>query len=59
MCMVKTDKQFLVRFDEKILNRLREVADQEGRTVTDLIREAVAELLSYRERGRKPKTGGK
>ncbi len=59
MCMVKTDKKFLVRFDERILNRLRGVAEKEGRTVTDLIREAVAELLSYRERGIKPKTGGK
>jgi len=59
MCMVKMDKKFLVRFDERILNRLREVAEEEGRTVTDLIREAVAELLSDRERGRKSKTGGK
>lgn len=48
--MSKIDSQFLVRFDKKILEKLKLVAEQEGRTVTELIREAVAELLRDRER---------
>ena len=56
--MRKRAAQFLVRFDEKILERLKRVAEEEGRTVTELIREAVAALL--RKRGKeKPRKGGK
>ena len=52
--MRQRSAQFLVRFDEAILNKLRGVAREEGRTTTELIREAVAELLRDRER-QKPK----
>jgi predicted DNA-binding protein len=51
--------QFLVRFDEKILERLKQVAEEEGRTVTELIREAVAALLRKREKEKPKKKGGK
>jgi len=46
--MRQRSAQFLVRFDEAILNKLRGVAKEEGRTATELIREAVAELLQKR-----------
>ncbi len=48
--MRQRSAQFLVRFDEAILNKLRKIAKQEGRTATELIREAVAKLLRDRER---------
>ncbi len=48
--MRQRSAQFLIRFDEAILNKLRKVAKGEGRTTTELIREAVAELLGDRER---------
>jgi hypothetical protein len=54
--MRKRDAQFLIWFDRRVLERLKQVAEEEGRTVTELIREAVAELL--RKRG-KSKKGGK
>jgi hypothetical protein len=48
--MSKIDGQFLVRFDKNILEKRQTAAEQEGRTVTELIREAVAGLLRNRER---------
>jgi len=56
--MRQRSAQFLVRFDEAILNKLRGVAKEEGRTTTELIREAVAELLRDRKIY-KPKKGRK
>lgn len=53
--MRQRSAQFLVRFDDAILNKLRQVAKEEGRTATELIREAVAEFLIDREH-RKSKT---
>lgn len=52
--MRKRDAEFLVWFDRRILDKLKQVAEEEGRTVTELIREAVAELLRKREKD-KPK----
>lgn len=46
--MRKRTAQFLIRFDERILETLQKVAKEEGRTVTELIREAVAEFLRKR-----------
>ena len=50
--MRKRQSQFHIYFDKDVLDRLMKVAKEEGRTVTELIREAVAELLSDRERGK-------
>ncbi len=50
--MRKRQSQFHIYFDKDVLDRLRKVAKEEGRTVTELIREAVAELLRDRERGK-------
>ena len=57
--MRKRAAQFLIRFDEKILERLKQVAEEEGRTVTELIREGVAALLRKREKEKPKKKGGK
>jgi hypothetical protein len=46
----RRDAPFLIWFDRKILEGLKQVAEEEGRTVTELIREAVAELLRKREK---------
>ncbi len=56
--MRQRNSAFLVRFEDHILERLKQVAKEEGRTVTEIIREAVAELLRDRER-RQPKKRGK
>jgi Ribbon-helix-helix protein, copG family. len=48
--MRQRNSAFLVRFEDHILEKLKQVAKEEGRTVTELIREAVAELLRDRER---------
>jgi predicted DNA-binding protein len=45
----KRDKQFLVWLDENIHERLKKLAKQEGRSVSELIREAIADLLTKRE----------
>jgi predicted transcriptional regulator len=49
--MRKRDAQFLIWFDRKVLDKLKQVAEEEGRTATELIREAVAALLRRREKG--------
>ena len=46
--------QFLVRFEDNIIEKLKLIAKEEGRTITEIIREAVAELIRDRERT-KPK----
>lgn len=51
--MRKRDAEFLVWFDRRILDKLKQVAEEEGRTATELIREAVAELLRKREKSKK------
>jgi predicted DNA-binding protein len=45
----KRNAQFHLYLDEKVLNRLRAIAEREGRTITELIREAIGNLL--REKG--------
>jgi predicted DNA-binding protein len=45
----KRDKQFLVWLDENIHERLKKLAKQEGRSVSELIRESIADLLTKRE----------
>ncbi len=61
--MRRRQAQFHIYLETTILDRLRELAKEEGRTTTELIREAVAELLKDREarrRGKKTnKTGAK
>jgi cytidylate kinase len=45
----KRHKQFLIWLDESIHSRLKKLAEKEGRSVSELIREAIADLLSKRE----------
>jgi predicted DNA-binding protein len=47
----KRNAQFHLYLDEKVLDRLREIAEREGRTITELIREAIGNIL--REKGGK------
>jgi predicted DNA-binding protein len=47
----KRNAQFHLYLDEKVLDRLREIAEREGRTITELIREAIGNLI--REKGGK------
>ncbi len=47
----KRNAQFHLYLDEKVLDRLRAIAEKEGRTITELIREAIGNLL--REKGGK------
>ncbi len=51
--------QFLVRFEDTIIEKLKHVAKEEGRTITEIIREAVAELIRDRERTKPKKKGDK
>lgn len=46
-------KNLLLRLDPDLSDDLRAVADVEGRTVSDLAREAIAELVDKRRRDRK------
>lgn len=39
--------------DEKIIKRLKAIADREGRNTSELIREAVARLIYEREKNNK------
>jgi predicted transcriptional regulator len=48
--MRQRNAMFHVRFEDHILEKLKQIAKKEGRTVTELVREAVAELLRERER---------
>jgi len=45
----KRDKQFLIWLDENIHARLKKLGEKEGRSVSELIREAIADLLTKRE----------
>jgi len=56
--MRKRDTQFHLYLDKEVMERLKTLAKEEGRTVTELLREAVADLLKKREI-RKIKKGGK
>jgi predicted transcriptional regulator len=48
--MRQRNAPFLVRFEDTIIEKLKHIAKEEGRTITEIIREAVAELIRDRER---------
>lgn len=52
--MRRRQAQFHIRLDKNVMDRLKNLAKEEGRTATELIREAVADLLKKREK-QKPK----
>ncbi len=52
--MRRRQAQFHIYLDNNVMDRLRNLAKEEGRTATELIREAVADLLKKREK-QKPK----
>jgi len=43
-------KNIVLRLDQELAERLRTVADVEGRSVSDVLREAVASLVEQRRR---------
>ena len=43
-------KNIVLRLDPELAERLQTVADVEGRSVSDVLREAVAELVAQRRR---------
>jgi predicted transcriptional regulator len=43
-----TTKNLLLRLDPELAERLQTVADVEGRSVSDVVREAIAELVEQR-----------
>jgi len=45
----KRDKQFLIWLDNNIHKRLKQLAENEGRSISELIRESIADLLTKRE----------
>jgi predicted transcriptional regulator len=46
-------KNVLLRLDPELSDHLRAVADVEGRTVSDVAREAISELIEKRRRDKK------
>ncbi|MEQ4208629.1 ribbon-helix-helix protein, CopG family [Actinopolymorpha sp. B17G11] len=46
--MVKATKNMLLRLDPELAERLQAIAEVEGRSVSDLAREAIAELVQQR-----------
>jgi len=38
-------KNFVIRLDEKVIKLLHEMADATGRTVSELVREAIGEMI--------------
>ena len=56
--MRQRNAPFLVRFEDSIIVKLKLIAKEEGRTITEIIREAVAELIRDRERTKPKKKGG-
>lgn len=46
-------KNVLLRLDPELSDHLRAVADVEGRTVSDVAREAIAELIEKRRRDKR------
>ena len=51
-CVPET-RNLLLRLEPELSDRLRAVAEVEGRTVSDVAREAIAELIERRRRDRK------
>jgi hypothetical protein len=52
--MRQRNTRFPVRFEDKIIENIKLIAKEEGRTITELIRKTLAELIRDRER-RTPK----
>ncbi len=54
-------KLYPFRLEEKMIERLRGIAKEEGRNLSDVVRQALADFLRKRERESKPKSkkGGK
>jgi predicted transcriptional regulator len=50
---VPETKNVLLRLDPELSDDLRAVAEVEGRTVSDVAREAIAELIDKRRRDKK------
>jgi predicted transcriptional regulator len=50
---VPETRNLLLRLEPELSDRLRAVAEVEGRTVSDVAREAIAELIERRRRDRK------
>jgi predicted transcriptional regulator len=50
---VPETKNLLLRLDPELSDDLRAVAEVEGRTVSDLAREAITEMVEKRRRDRK------
>jgi predicted transcriptional regulator len=48
--MRKRASELRVRIDEGIMDTLKEIAAKEGRTVSELVREALADLIQKRQR---------
>jgi predicted transcriptional regulator len=46
-------KNIMLRLDPELAERLRVVADVEGRSVSDVLREAVAKLIEQRRRDKR------
>jgi predicted transcriptional regulator len=46
-------KNIMLRLDSELAERLRVVADVEGRSVSDVLREAVAELIEQRRKDKR------
>ncbi|MGH3486888.1 MAG: CopG family ribbon-helix-helix protein [Actinopolymorphaceae bacterium] len=46
--MVKGTKNMLLRLDPELAERLQAIAEVEGRSVSDVAREAIAELVERR-----------
>jgi predicted transcriptional regulator len=48
-----TRKQLLLRLDPELAERLETVAEVEGRSVSDVVREAIAELVKRRRKDKR------
>jgi predicted transcriptional regulator len=46
-------KNLLLRLDPDLAERLQTIADVEGRSVSDVVREAIAELVKQRRRDKR------
>ena len=45
-------KKININIDEKILKKLKQQAQEEGRTASDLIRQAIIDLLREKNKGK-------
>jgi predicted transcriptional regulator len=48
-----TKKQLLLRLDPELAERLETVAEVEGRSVSDVVREAIADLVKRRRKDKR------